>query len=204
MLLNFNQLYEKYNLKIKGVLHIGAHHGEEHKYYVNKNIKNLMYFEPLVSNFQILKSNVSENVILHNIALGNEEKYVDMYVETVNKGMSSSILKPKDHLTQYPHIVFDSIEKVKMNRLDDIEFNREEYNFINIDVQGFELEVFKGSEKTLETIDYIISEINKTHLYENGAILDELISFLSKYNFELVETSWDGGTWGDGFFVKKK
>ena len=77
-------------------------------------------------------------------------------------------------------------------------------NMINIDVQGYELEVFKGGEKTLEHIDYIFSEINNVHLYENGTLLSELIDFLSKYNFKLVEESWDGVTWGDGFFIKIK
>jgi hypothetical protein len=78
------------------------------------------------------------------------------------------------------------------------------YNMINIDVQGYELEVFKGAEKTLEHIDYIISEINNVHLYENGALLPELIDFLSQYNFKLVEEDWAGGTWGDGLFIKIK
>jgi FkbM family methyltransferase len=204
MLLDFHSICNKYNLNIKGVLHIGAHYGQEDSLYQSKNIQNIMHFEPLTNNFRILESMVSKNSILHKIALGNEEKNINMYVESVNTGMSSSILKPKHHLIQYPHIVFDTVEEVKMNRLDNIEFNRDDYNLINIDVQGYELEVFKGSEKTLEHIDYIFSEINNVHLYENGALLSELIDYLSKYNFKLVEENWAGETWGDGFFIKIK
>ena len=204
MLLDFNSLYNKYKLDIKGVLHIGAHYGQEDFYYRNKNINNVMYFEPLKKNFEVLKSNVSNNSILHNIALGNERKKINMFVETNNKGMSSSILKPKLHLTQYPNIVFDQTEEVEMYRLDDIVFDRENFNFINIDVQGFELEVLKGAEKTLNSIDYIISEINKVELYENGTILNDLVTFLKKYNFTLVEEDWAGVTWGDGLFIKEK
>ena len=33
MLLNFDTLYTKYDLKIKGVLHIGSHFGQENKIY---------------------------------------------------------------------------------------------------------------------------------------------------------------------------
>jgi len=203
MLLDFNNIYEKYNLHVKGIIHIGAHHGQEDYFYQNKKINNIMYFEPLSDNFRVLESNVPKNRVLHNLALGNEEKNISMYVERANKGMSSSVLKPQLHLKQYPHIVFNEVEEVKMTRLDNVEFNRKDYNFINIDVQGYELEVFKGAEKTLDHIDYIISEINNDYLYENGALLTELISFLSKYNFELVEQNWAGGTWGDGFFIKK-
>ena len=60
------------------------------------------------------------------------------------------------------------------------------------------------TEKTLEHIDYIFSEINNVHLYENGTLLPDLIDFLSKYNFKLVEENWAGETWGDGFFIKIK
>ena len=35
MLLNFNELVKKYNMNIKGVIHIGAHYGEEIQEYVN-------------------------------------------------------------------------------------------------------------------------------------------------------------------------
>jgi FkbM family methyltransferase len=202
MLLKFNKICEKYNLNIKGIIHVGAHYGQEHQQYKDKNIKNLMYFEPLKSNFEILKSKISDS-ILHNVALGNENKYVDMYVETANEGMSSSILKPKDHLTQYPHIIFDKTEKVKMCRLDEIEFNRENFNFINVDVQGYELEVFKGASVFLKNVDYIITEVNNSEVYENCAKVDELDKFLSVYGFERVETRWAGGTWGDAFYIKK-
>lgn len=204
MLLDFNSIYQKYNLDIKGVIHIGAHYGQEDLLYREKKIKNVMYFEPLEKNFEVLQSNVSKNTILHKLALGNEKKIVKMFVESSNKGMSSSVLRPEQHLKQYPHIIFNETELVQMDRLDDIDFNRSEFNLINIDVQGYELEVFKGSVKTLENIDYIITEINKVHLYENCVLISELIDFLSKYNFKLVEENWAGETWGDGFFIKIK
>ena len=76
------------------------------------------------------------------------------------------------------------------------------YNFINIDVQGYELEVFKGSLRTLESIDYIISEVNRAELYENCTNVYELDNFLSLYGFKRVETSWEGVTWGDALYIK--
>jgi hypothetical protein len=138
------------------------------------------------------------------LALGNENKSMSMYVETANSGQSSSILKPVIHLQQYPHIKFDNTEEVEMRRLDDMDLDVQNFNFINIDVQGYELEVFKGGVKTLENIDFIMSEINRDEVYENCTKIDELTDFLSKFGFEFVEQTWDGGTWGDGFFIKNK
>jgi hypothetical protein len=92
-----------------------------------------------------------------------------------------------------------------MKRLDD--FNFQNYNFLNIDVQGYEYEVLKGSEQTLNNIDYIMCEINrevpeKKLDYIGTKTIDKIIEFLKPYGFKLVETNWDGISWGDGFFKK--
>ena len=202
MLLNFSELVKKYNMDIKGVIHIGAHYGQEHQLYKENNIKNISYFEPLSRNFNVLSSNITDGSKLFNFALGNDNKQIEMFVETANSGMSSSILKPKLHLEQYPHIVFNDVETVEMKRLDEVELDFENYNFINIDVQGYELEVFKGSVNFLKNVDYIISEINRDEVYVGCAKLDELNNFLGEFGFELVESTWDGGTWGDGLYIK--
>jgi len=203
MLLDFEKLIKKYNIEIKGIIHIGAHYGQEHSLYKKNNIKNIIYFEPLSKNFEYLTRNVGDDAKLYNLALGCENKEIEMFVETNNNGQSSSILEPFIHLEQYPRIVFDSKEKVQMKRLDDINIDLDLFNFINIDVQGYELEVFCGGKETLSKIDYIISEVNRAELYKNCAKIDDLEKFLLTFGFKLVEINWVGGTWGDAFFQKK-
>jgi FkbM family methyltransferase len=204
MLLNLTELISKYSLLINGVIHIGAHFGEENSLYDEIGIQNRIYFEPLSSNFFTLEKNINGRFPVFKKALGNENKTVKMFVESYNNGQSSSILKPQKHLSQYPHIQFNAEEEVDMIRLDDFKFDFKEYNFINIDVQGYELEVFKGASNMLNKIDFIISEVNRDELYENCAKVDEIQSYLSAYGFEMVEVSWDGGTWGDALFIKKQ
>lgn len=209
MLLNLNELYQEYSLQIDGIVHIGAHYGREYFDYSALGVPKMIFFEPLISNFEILHRNVPESsdVILVNKALGNDTKKIKMYVETANDGQSSSILEPKVHLTQYPHITFDAIEEVNMIRLDDF-FELENidmhlYNMINIDVQGYELEVLKGSEKFLDGVDYIYTEVNRDVLYKNCVQVEELDSFLGDYGFERVKTIWTGDTWGDAIYIKE-
>lgn len=204
MLLDFKNLISKYNLNINGIIQIGAHFGQEHSLYEENNILNIVYFEPLSKNFKVLKENVGDKAILFNYALGNDNKKISMNVESANQGMSSSILKPKLHIKQYPHIIFNETEEVDMRRLDDIEFDFNNYNTINIDVQGYELEVFKGAVNILKNIDYIISEINRDEVYEGCAKVEELDSFLKTYGFIRVEDNWAGHTWGDALYVKNK
>ena len=91
-----------------------------------------------------------------------------------------------------------------MIRLDDAEIDISDFNFINIDVQGYELEVLRGSENTLNNIDYVYTEINVEEVYENAPHVDELDKFLSTYGFSRVETDLSGTTWGDAFYIKNK
>lgn len=203
MLLNLENLKQKYNLKIKGVLHIGAHVGQEFGTYQRLDIKNVMFFEPMRETFNRLKQNVSGSAILINTALGNIEGEVEMFTETINQGQSSSVLQPEYHLVQHPNIMFNGRETVKITKLDNFIEGKENYNFINIDVQGYELEVFKGGSEYLKSIDYIMTEVNRAELYKGCARIEQLDEFLDGYGFKRVETTWDGGTWGDAFYVKR-
>lgn len=203
MLFNFNALIEKYELTIKGIIHIGAHTGQEYSLYKNLNINNLVFIEPLPHIFDILKERVGNNALLFNTALGNSVGSIDMYVETANSGQSSSILQPNIHLKQYPHIAFTSKITVPITKLDYLINEKIYYNFLNIDVQGYELEVLKGGVEFLNYIDYIITEVNRDELYKNCAMVGDLDTFLNYFNFQRVETEWAGGTWGDALYVKK-
>lgn len=194
-------------MKVNGVLHIGAHHGEEIKDYIDRGVDNLVFFEPLSKSLEVLEENLGyyadkANIVIFPYALGNEEKEVEMYVSS-HEGMCSSVLKPKVVLEQYPAIKFNERETVKMIRLDDAEIDFHNYNLLNIDVQGYELEVLKGSEKTLNTIDYIYTEINREEVYENAPHVNDLDAFLTPYGFVRVETDWSGDTWGDAFYIKE-
>jgi len=202
MLLDLKHLKNKYDLNIKGVIHVGGHYGEENELYQSLEIKNKIFFEPASRNFKILKEKVTD-ALLVNKALGNENKKITLNVETFNGGQSNSILEPKLHLQHYPQIQFLEKEEIEMIRLDDFLENKQDYNFLNMDVQGYELEVLFGSKKTLSNIDYIISEINRDEVYKDCAKIWEITTFLNQFGFSLVEETWyENGPWGDGFFIK--
>ena len=206
MLLDLIKLKDKYGMDIKGVFHIGAHFGQENSTYKDLGIKYKVFFEALPHTFEKLIKNIDGDGECVNIALGNTIGEVEMHVESANEGQSSSILKPALHTKQYPHIVFEGKVTVPITRLDDyakenLEISK--YNFMNIDVQGYELEVLLGAEETLNEIDYILCEVNRDVVYHQCAMVDDIDNYLKKYNFERVETSWAGGTWGDALYIKR-
>jgi hypothetical protein len=71
-----------------------------------------------------------------------------------------------------------------------------------MDVQGYELEVLKGSKKTLENVEYIYTEVNRANVYDGCVQIEELDSFLRGFGFGRKETNWEGVTWGDALYIK--
>ena len=175
---------------------------------INNNIDKYIFIEPLEPAYSRLLERVSHNpnAVCVKTALGNFNGTVTMNTETANQGMSSSILQPKKHLEQYPGIVFTDTQEVPIQTLDtlgeSLEVDITKYNFINIDIQGYELEAFKGAKKCLETVDYIMTEVNRDEVYENCCKVNDLDNFLKDWGFNRVETDWQGGTWGDALYIK--
>jgi FkbM family methyltransferase len=132
--MSFESLVKEFDLCIKGVLHIGAHWGEEEPFYTKHGVKDMIFFEPIARNYEMLLDMLPKNerIVAHKIALGNEEGMVWMFTETANRGQSCSVLEPIKHLTQYPHIKFEDKEMVEIKKLDSVQFDRTLYNMINI------------------------------------------------------------------------
>jgi FkbM family methyltransferase len=205
MLLSYSSLIKQYNINVKGVIHVGGHIGQEMETYKKNNVENLIVFEPQKIPFQKLSQVANSlnfnNLKLVNKALGSTCKSVEMTCN--DDGLCSSILNPKHVLQQYPDILFNRKEVVDMVTMDSVIDNDHNYNFLNMDTQGYELEVLKGSKKTLENVDCVYTEVNNTEVYENNALIEEIDEFLEDYTMVRVETDWMGGTWGDAFYIRQ-
>ena len=207
MELDLKNLLKKHNLHPSGVLNIGCHYFQERALFESVGIEKYILFEPQKHAFLKARSNaVGLNCQLFNCALSDEAIVATkMYCDdiSVNQGGSSSLLKPKKHLEQFPHVKFNREEIVAVYRLDDISFSRKDYSMIFIDVQGNELNVFKGGRETLKFVDCIFTEVNFTDLYENGCLIEQLDDFLLKCNFVRIETGADIGGYSDAMYIKK-
>lgn len=206
MLLNLNSLVKQYNVQITGVIHVGGHIGEEMQAYKNSNIENLIVFEPQKHCFDQLCNEASRvgltDAKFINKALGNKVGRVEMTSDPT--GLCGSILNPKLHLELSPDVIFSVKEEVDLSTLDDEIEEDHPFNFLNMDTQGYELEVLKGGKRTLEKIQYIYTEVNQAEVYENNAMIHELDEFLESYEMERIATGWHGSqTWGDAFYIKR-
>jgi FkbM family methyltransferase len=206
MLMSLSSIKSKYKIDITGLIHVGGHIGEEVSDYYSKGIDNIIIFEPLPQSFVQLESEVAKyqfkKIKLINKALGSKNKQIEMNVCNQD-GLCSSLLNPKHVLDQYPHIKFPNKQLVDMITMDSIIGENHNYNFLNMDTQGYELEVLKGSKKTLKKINFVYTEVNNIEVYENNALIEDIDKFLEEYDMVRVETDWMGTTWGDAFYIKK-
>jgi hypothetical protein len=62
MIFNFEELKKENLTNIKGVIHVGGHHGQEYDEYKKLNIP-ILFFEPLSSNYSVL-SNKTKHILL--------------------------------------------------------------------------------------------------------------------------------------------
>ena len=84
----------------------------------------------------------NQNIFIYNFALGSENKNLSIYTNNNNNNMSSSILEPKEHLNYHQHVTFEGTEEITVKKFSDLNINNIDY--LNMDVQGYELEVLKG------------------------------------------------------------
>lgn len=193
MFIEFDDLVQKYNVNIRGIIHVGGHLGEEIASY-KKYTKNIHMFEPIKECFDQIPNDINK----YNFALGEKEEYLFFNLATNNQ--SSSFLKPKEHLKEHPWVHFNKKVIIKVKTLDSCSI--ENCNFLNLDVQGYEMKVLLGSEKTLQYIDYIYTEVNTKELYENCVLQNDLETWLSTKGYKKL---WEFSTthgWGDAFYSR--
>ena len=188
---------------ILGLIHVGIHKGQEMPQYRAWGINNVRAYEPQPEIFKHLYQHNRDGVVLVNKGCGNINGELEMNIETENDGESCSVLAPKKYLLQYPKHKFIDKIRIPIVRLDDDVPRPEMFDVLNIDVQGYELEVMKGAEKMLRKfIKVVITEVNFDELYEGCALLPEMDAWLKTVGFMRFLTDRQGGTWGNAIYMK--
>lgn len=205
MLIDLSKIYKKYKLNITNLVHIGVNNGLEVDTYRELFPNSKIYLiEPQKEQFNKLvkRFEKDKSIILYNTALGNEIGKSEMNISPTHKG-SASLLEPTLHKTIFPEVEFQNTESVNLDKYENL--NLKNVNFLNIDVQGYELNVLKGAGKKLQAIDFIMIEVSLKALYRDSALLDDIDSYLNQYDFiRLITVFWDSECiWGDAFYIKK-
>lgn len=196
-----------FHKQLKGVVHVGAHYGEEADKYQALGLTKVAWFEADPNCLPKLTDVVTPlGHTVHHVLLSQDDlKEVDFRIMS-NNGSSSSLLTPKLHLQHYPNIWVVKSEKMITRRWDEwcaaYDFPVDDYNVLNLDVQGAELMVLTGMGQLLSKFDFIITEINTAELYDSCVLFDELTQYLTQFGFKLQQTVMTDHQWGEAFYCK--
>lgn len=161
-------------------LDIGAHVGFWSRWLAH-NFARVDAFEPQALLRECLRANVeSENLQIHDMALGDRHGNIGANFDAANTGMS--------------HVVEDAPGEIPLARLD--EFGFDDVDFIKLDAEGYELFVLRGAVETLKRNRPFVlveqTEWNARYGVEPGAAVAFLesrgacvLQRMSKYDFLL-------------------
>ena len=213
MIFDLNSIEQNTGIKITGAIHVGAFLGEELSQYRGLGLTNTILFEPQKKLFDIVSFKCIVKEKAFNVALGSKEDVVGMFISdreggvSNGAGASSSILAPKKHLTEHPEGTFPSKESINVKRFDKFaeenQLDVSEHNLLNVDVQGYELEVLKGMGDKLNNIQLVIAEVNRDEVYEDCPMIEEIDSYLEGFGFKRLAVEWQSESWGDALYVKR-
>lgn len=210
MLIPFHHILLKYNLKPKGILHVGAWDGIEMDDYASCGITNVVFIEAQKSIFPTLLGRIAPYPNSHAFNYCVSDKFEEIKFNITNNGQSSSILELGTHKDVHPEVTVNEIAILHTVTINEIflreKLNFDGYDFVNMDIQGAELKALKGMNMIMPHIKAFYLEVNEKELYKGCALIGEIDEYLNQFGFERVETKWasEGNVlgWGDALYIK--
>jgi FkbM family methyltransferase len=135
-------------------------------------------FEPLPQGRRQIRALIEESpkITLHETLVGaTVQAGVPMHVAET----SSSLLRDAENegfpVEHFPQTTVDTVVRDS--------YAGQAPDLLKLDVQGYELQVLKGSEASLGQTRVVLSEINLLDLHEHAPLLHEMVAWLSERGF---------------------
>lgn len=194
------------------VFEAGAYNGDDSVKLAKMWPTGLIFsFEPNPNAFRLYeeKSKDIENMFGYNLALNTYNGTTDFFLcwgtggtDPIFEG-ASSLLEPSEEMKI--HYVGPKIE-VPCVVLDD--WCEENYlsqiDFMWLDLEGFELQLFKSSPNILKTVKVIYTETNFFKFREGTTQYASLRDYLTTQGFTMIAHWYNEGLQGDAIFVRNE
>jgi FkbM family methyltransferase len=205
--------YLKNNLKVSpsGIIHVGAHLGEERFDYLKcfkDTLIALIWVEaqaPLCEGLKLkIDGQIPYEIVINALIYDSNNERKDLNI--ASNSQSSSMLEFGTHSDLYPSIVYQDKITMETKRLDFVLESidcKTTFDFINLDIQGVELNALRSLGEYISKIRWIYTEVNFQMVYEGTNHISEIDDFLNEFGFRRILTQKaNRGGWGDAFYVK--
>lgn len=191
---------------VSGVLHLGAHYGEEADLYDHDLPwaagPQVVWVEGDPAHIPHLRGHVEHRPGHSVIEALVDERPAEVVLHLAsNEGASSSVLDFGTHSVQHPNITYVGERALTSTTVDDLADGWDHLNLVTLDLQGLELRALRGASRLLEHVDFVLSEVNRAPLYVGCPMIEEIDGHLA--GFERVWTDWTTWGWGDALWVRR-
>jgi FkbM family methyltransferase len=154
---------------------------------------NIYCFEPEPKNLEIVKNTITySNHFLFEGVVSDVDGFIEFNQSRTDNpndlSYSGSIKKPKEHLKEWPFIIFDNQIMVESITLDSFcdKNNIQLIDFIWADVQGAEDLMIKGGFKTFSNkVRFLYTEYSPKEYYEMSPNKNKILESLGE-NWEII------------------
>ena len=197
----YTGIFERLNVHIKGIIHVGMWDFVEYGCYTKLVGNNVIGIEANPQVYKDMAKPVADKwgFKCFNEFLSDKDKEVrDFYFA----GEGSSLYKGQPQWNKNVSIKVQT--KTLATVIEENEIDMNGYDFLNIDAEGAEFDVLKGFEKYLDYINVIDLETSYDDRHRSGADHNTIVQWLSERGFELKEMSdsYQSQNWGDSVFAR--
>ena len=177
--------------EITGLIHVGAHVGQERKMYAKWDL-NVLWVEAAPDIFAKLCENIGTypSQTAANCLLTDRDDAEYVFHIANNYGESSSILELHDHKKIWPEVRFERDVKLRSITLDSllVKLNKSitDYQALVMDTQGSELLVLKGAASSLRFLKFVKVEAWDFEAYLGCPKVTDVVDYLNEYNFQII------------------
>lgn len=192
------------------ILDAGAYNGHDSIDFVTIFPKSTVYaVEPISSIYNQLVENTKSynNIKTFKLALNDTIANKTMFISSGYSVQSSSLMKPKEHLTMFPDCKFEEKETVKTTTINQFckNNNIDRIDFMWLDLQGNEYKVLSKADSILHTTKAIFAEYSLVEFYEGLMLYEDFKKYMDSIGFleVLNEGMYNYLGCGNSLFVKK-
>lgn len=210
--LDLSQLFERYGITVAGLIHLGAHEGEELADYARLGSFPVTLIEAHPDTYRRLAAKVAamEDVFPVHAAVTDRDGPVTFHISGYAE--CNSVLPVATLGAIMPGAAEQGTIEVAGRSLDSLAAEWREQghkaasaNVLVCDIQGAELLALQGASSFLPQLDAVVLEVSFDELYEGCGQVEEIDQIMADAGFARVATaSVQHWSWGDALYVRRR
>ncbi len=145
-------------------------------------------FEPNPKVYEKLEAHYKGNPRVRTIPAGIGSSTGKMLFQINQRPVTNSFLQPNAHHTRNIAGEHRDAINVPITTIDDVmaKYVENHIDILKLDVEGFEIEAFKGIKDIHKKVSIVFAEVNLIGTYENQPLIEDVIAYMRGHHFHPI------------------